>query len=329
MTRIRLSTVALGCLCVAIFGTGSAHAQGRASAGQGAVVATVGDEPIHAGDAERMLRRVTQGKEVSAAVLPVLQAQALAEVVDRQLALAYARRTQSGPSQEEIDAALGAFVARVTSQGRSLDRFLEGQGISQAVLRRQIAWELTWRKYLEKYVTEDRLASFFEAHRREFDGTQVSVSHILLRPDAEAGPEGLDALVKQAEAIRREIISGKIAFADAARKHSAAPSAKEGGSLGFIRRRGAMVEAFSRAAFALEAGQVSEPVTTRFGVHLIRCDEVKPGNKKRADVGQELEEALARELLQKLAQYEREHAPVRFTGKWPYFKPGTQELVVP
>ena len=107
------------------------------------------------------------------------------------------------------------------------------------------------------------------------------------------------------------------------------PSAQDGGRLGLIARRGAMVEAFSRAAFALEVGQLSEPVPTRFGVHLIRCDEIKPGSKTMAEVRKELEEALAHELIDKLAQLERRHTPVKFTGKGPYFKPGTRELVLP
>ena len=105
-------------------------------------------------------------------------------------------------------------------------------------------------------------------------------------------------------------------------------TAENGGDLGtFDRAR--MVEPFTEVAFSLPVGQISEPVQTQSGVHLIRCNEIKPGTKKPGDVRTELEEALAKELAKKLADLQRPHTPVTFTGTAPHFKPGTQELVVP
>ena len=123
-----------------------------------------------------------------------------------------------------------------------------------------------------------------------------------------------------------EIVVAKLTFADAARKYSDGPSRKDGGRLGWIGRHGPMDEAFSRAAFALNVGEVSPPVTTAFGVDLIRCDQLKPGEKKLADVRRELEDALSRELLDKLAGIERGYTPVKYTGVLPHFKPGTHQL---
>jgi parvulin-like peptidyl-prolyl isomerase len=168
-----------------------------------------------------------------------------------------------------------------------------------------------------------------EFHRRKFDGTEIDVSHILVRPKPGVSPQTTEELIKQAAAIRETITSGKLSFAEAARKHSTGPSAKEGGHLGCIPRRGVMDEAFSRAAFSLEVGQVSQPVTTPFGVHLIRCEAIKPGGKRFEEVREPLEEALGRELLEKIARLERGHAPVAFTGKAPNFKPDTRELAIP
>jgi len=304
-------------------------AEGLSRLEPAAVVATVGDEPIEAGEVNRRLDAVTRGKKIAPETLPVAQAQVLSEIVDRRLILAYARRTQSGAAAEEVDKAVAELQKRLTAQQRSLADYLRDQAMTEGDLRRQTAWKLTWERYLAKYVTEPRLASYFEAHRRDFDSTQLVASHILLQPAPGSGPQEVDALVKRARAIREEIAAGRISFEEAARKYSAGPSGREGGKLGPIPRRGVMDEAFSRAAFALQAGQISPPVKSPFGVHLIRCDAIKPGTKSLADARAELEEALARELFEKLARIERKHTPVRFTGKAPYFKPGTEELVLP
>lgn len=46
-------------------------------------------------------------------------------------------------------------------------------------------------------------------------------------------------------------------------------------------------------------------------------------------IREQVEPALVRELTRKMADYERDHTPVKYTGRGPYFKPGTRELVAP
>ena len=293
------------------------------------MVARVGREPIFAREVTRLVERAAPGGKVAAESLPVLQAQALAEVVNRRLVLAYAQRTQAAPSTEEVSAEMAALLAKLERQGKSFSDFLTAQSITEPDLRRQIVWNLVWSKYRMQYLSSSRVEAYFAAHRRELDGSEVSVSHVLLRVGADKESRTVEELMARAAEIRQAVVAGKLSFAEAARQHSAGPSAKDDGRLGFMPRHGVMDEAFSRAAFALEVGQVSGPVKTPFGVHLIRCDQIKPGAKRLADVRGEIEEALGRELLEKLAQVERQHTPVEFTGKLPYFKPGTRELVVP
>ena len=293
------------------------------------VAATVGDDSIDASDVSRLLATVIRDKEVSRQALPTLQAQALEEIVQRRLVLAYARRTGAAATPAEVDAAKKEFVAKLESQGKRLADHLKSQNASEADLKRQLSWNIVWGKFLARYVTEELIEAYFKDHHRELDGSEVTVSHLLLRPAAGARAQTNDELVRQAQAIRQEIASGKLTFAEAARRYSQGPSARQGGLLGPITRHGSMGESFCRAAFALQPGQVSEPVKTAFGVHLIRVDQVKPGAKKLADVRGQIDESLARELMEKIATSERRTTPVKYTGKVPYFKPGARDVVSP
>ena len=194
--------------------------------------------------------------------------------------------------REDLAAAKARALSQAAAQGRTLPAVLGAASTAKSDVQRQLAWNVLWEQYLAKYLTAEREDAYFQTHRRELDGTELPVSHVLLRAGWTAQPGGIEQLVRRAEEIRGEIVAGKLSLADAAKKYSAGPSGRDGGRLGWIGRRGPMDEAFSRAAFALTPGQISPPVRSPFGVHLIRCDEVKPGNKKLKDVRREVEDAL-------------------------------------
>ena len=86
---------------------------------------------------------------------------------------------------------------------------------------------------------------------------EVRASHILVDDE------------RTAEKIRKEIIDEGKSFEEAAKKHSNCPSSKKGGDLGFF-GRGKMVPPFEKAVFDMEEGDISEPVKTQFGWHLIK-----------------------------------------------------------
>lgn len=294
------------------------------------IVARVGDSDIRAGEVTRLLARAVPERDAGPRQRAVLEAQVLEEIVARRLVLAYARRTGSGAAAADVDRAQADFQQRLQAAGQSLADHLQAEGIGRDELRRQLEWNLVWDKFLARYLTPEREASYFHDHQRELDGTRLAVSQILLRPGPGPSPAAdVTTLTKRAEEIRAEIVAGKISFADAARKYSQAPSARDGGRLGFIARHGAMEESFARAAFALAVGDVSPPLGTHFGVHLIRCDGQEPGPKTLAQVRPQVDEALARELLENLARVQRRTTAVEYTGRTAYFKPGTRELVSP
>lgn len=85
--------------------------------------------------------------------------------------------------------------------------------------------------------------------------TEVRASHILVKTE------------KEAQDLYEEIKNGK-SFAEVAQEKSLCPSGQNGGDLGFF-GKGMMVKPFEDAAFSLEVGELSQPVETQFGWHLI------------------------------------------------------------
>lgn len=108
------------------------------------------------------------------------------------------------------------------------------------------------------------------------DAQDASVSHtrsrhILVRPTSQAA---VDTVQRQLREFKRQIESGARRFEDLAREHSQDASAEQGGDLGFA-PPGSYVPEFEGAMNALRPGQVSDPVETRFGFHLLQVVERK------------------------------------------------------
>lgn len=99
--------------------------------------------------------------------------------------------------------------------------------------------------------------------------TQQRARHILLRSTPQAGTRDL---IDRLNDIRKQITGGQASFAQLARQHSEDGSGAKGGELGWT-SPGQFVPEFEKALLALQPGQISEPVVSRFGVHLIQLLE--------------------------------------------------------
>jgi len=117
-----------------------------------------------------------------------------------------------------------------------------------------------------------------------FTVQQARVRHILLRPSAELTVE---AATRRLAQFKREIQSGSRTFEQLARANSEDGSAAQGGDLGWT-SPGAFVPEFEEAIAALPIGGMSDPVTTRFGLHLIQLLERR---QTELDVRQQREQA--------------------------------------
>ncbi|MFW5975578.1 MAG: SurA N-terminal domain-containing protein [Desulfosalsimonas sp.] len=148
-------------------------------------------------------------------------------------------------------------------------------------------------------VSEAEIKDYYDSHRSEFKEPEtVEARHILLKVPQDADAETETEIREKAAAIRKRADGED--FAELARRFSEDPSAEEGGYLGELEEDDT-VEEFSEKAFSLDTGEISEPVRTRFGWHIIKIDDrtdesVKPLEKVEGKIKEELALQKARDL---------------------------------
>lgn len=137
-------------------------------------------------------------------------------------------------------------------------------------LRKNIIKGLSINNVMEQIkVTDDELKKEYEANKEVYKvPEQVQAAHILV---------DTEALVKRAQ----EMLNEK-EFAEVAKEMSKCPSKQNGGDLGMF-GRGQMVPEFEEAAFSMKEGEVSDPVKTQFGFHLIKLIKKQEAREKSFD----------------------------------------------
>ena len=224
-------------------------------------------------------------------------------LINRELISQEGEKAGLGPQDVEIDAELTNAKQRFPSQ-IMFEQVLEQQGLTEKKLREFIRQGLIVKKVLElkirptaKPVTDEDVENFYEENKEGFvESEKVSARHILIK----VSPEAIDQEKADAKNRMQNILKeakGGADFAELAKKHSQCPSAPKGGELGYF-ARGQMVKPFEDTAFALQPGQISNIVETRFGYHIILVQGRKPDRQmKLEEVSEEIKDALYSEEL--------------------------------
>ena len=153
---------------------------------------------------------------------------------------------------------------------------------------------------------EATVRKYYEDHKQEFE--QVQARHILIRMQGSSLPvkpgqkdlTEADALAKATE-LRKKIEGGADFAALATAESDDSKSAVKGGDLGYF-RHGQMVPAFDQAAFAMKPGDLSEPVKTQLGYHIIKVEahNFKSFEEVRPDLERRMRPELAQKALEDL-----------------------------
>jgi peptidyl-prolyl cis-trans isomerase C len=229
-------------------------------------------------------------------------------LVDNALVDQYLELLKIAVEPKEVEAQFETFKKEIADAKQDYAKVLERMEITESELKVEILNQLRWEKFLAQQATDEKLKKLFESSPEIFDGSMVRARHILVTPEPN-DEKGKAAALKKIQDIKTAVDSAiataatKVpadtdsltkqkqlnqiandAFSAAARDYSACPSKRGGGNLGEFPRMGMMVEPFAKAAFALKPFQVSEPVATPFGYHLILVTDKKVGEPVKFDM---------------------------------------------
>jgi peptidyl-prolyl cis-trans isomerase D len=129
-------------------------------------------------------------------------------------------------------------------------------------------------------LSENDLKDYFDAHRENYDRKeQAKARHILISVPSSAGIADQAKAKQTLVDLRSKIQAGKMTFSAAASQFSQdTGSQKKGGELGWL-DKGATVKEFDDALFRLKKGEISQPVQTKFGYHLIQLEDYQNAHK--------------------------------------------------
>ncbi len=241
----------------------------------------------------------------------------LEQLVDRELVREFLESRKAEADKRQLDDQVGRIHRLIRRQGKEPSDVLSKLGYGEDRLREELALGLAWQVHLRRMVTTTQIEEYFTQHREQLDGTELRASQILIK----LSPEATEAEAKKASEdlsrIREQIVAKQMAFADAAREHSQAPSREVGGDLGFFPFRGRMPVEFTQVAFGLKAGEISQPFRTRFGVHLCTVTERKPGQLSLEDARPEILQRLSNEIWKQVVAERRSQAKIEWSEKAP------------
>jgi len=125
-------------------------------------------------------------------------------------------------------------------------------------------------------VTDGEIRGYYDENSKVFlEPESLRASHILIMVEEGADEQQKKAAYRSITDIKKKIDKGE-SFESLAKEHSDCPSSAQGGDLGYF-QKGQMVKPFEDAAIALGIGEISDIVETRFGYHIIKLVDKRPG----------------------------------------------------
>ncbi|MCP2040362.1 peptidyl-prolyl cis-trans isomerase SurA [Neisseria sp. HSC-16F19] len=261
------------------------------------IVAVVDNQVITRQDLQHQINQLKRSSK--GASEQDIRQQALLNLVNQSLLVQAGARAGMQVTEAEIDAEVARLAAAQKMPVEAFYQRLAREGAKRSQLRRTVADNLMVEKMRQSVtmekgrVSDAEVAAAIERARQQGvklpegqPSYQYQVQHILLKNDTPSTRK----LIQQLQAQAR----GGQSFEQLARQYSQDGSAVQGGNLGWI-REGETVAPFEAAVKALKPGQISQPVKSQFGWHIIRLVDVQSADSPEARVFNGMRQALSQE----------------------------------
>jgi len=236
-----------------------------------------------------------------------LDRKVLEDLIDKTLIEGFAEKAGIEASEEEVDRAIQEVLSRARISEAELREALQQDGLQYEEYRDQIRDQLIKAKMIQREIRarinikDQQIEEYYLDHPDEFRAEEGAVlRHILFPLAYPPMPDVVDATTREAKRVRKEILDG-MPFQEAARLYSKDATAGQGGWLGFF-RKGTLSAEMEAGIENLEEGEISEPVQTALGIHLLMVEEktsgdIRPLEKVRDSIREKLyEEAAERQF---------------------------------
>lgn len=266
------------------------------------VAAVVNDGVVLASELEEQIIIVAERLKAQGLEMPpvtVLRQQVLERLVLQEIQMQRAQRAGIRINDEALNQALADVAQRNGLALAQLPTALAQQGIDYAVYRESIRREMTLQVLQQRDVIQRinvsprELDQFLEKQKsRPSELNEYNLSHILIAVPQEATPAQLDQASRRAQDVFQRARSGED-FARLAVAFSNSQTALEGGALGW--RRGPEIPTvLADLVVGLKPGEISEPLRTPSGYHIVRLNEVRGADQQVV-----IEQTHARHILLK------------------------------
>ncbi len=251
------------------------------------IIAKVGDKIITQSELNQEIEKIK-----TANIIPeeeITQEKILNKLIEDKLIEIKASRegisVDDARVEQQVNQALENILAQFPSEAE-LNKALRQESLTledvKENYRTEIRKNIIKEKLINTYimsrivVSDEEVSNYYQEHKEEFPKHPQMMKIGVIKRELTPGEDAESKALERIKNIQDEIKNGAD-FAELARKYSECPSAKHGGDLGYF-GRGTMVKPFEDVAFSLNIGEISEPVKTEFGYHLIKLEDKKDEN---------------------------------------------------